>query len=99
PPGRCAGAGTSGQAAERLFDQIATAKADDPLTPVTVIVPNHYAGLWLRRGLAQQSYVNVRFSVLAQLAESLGAPALGAAGFLPLAAAAQGPAGRAAVLG
>src|SRR5438309_7272915 len=79
----------SRQAAERLFDRIAAAKAGDALAPVTVIVPNHFAGLWLRRELAQRSYVNVRFSVLAQVAESLGAPALGAAGFLPLAAATQ----------
>src|SRR5439155_21403843 len=69
----------------------------DPLGPVTVIVPNHYAGLWLRRELAQGSYINVRFAVLAQLAESLGAPALGAAGFQPLAAATQEAAVREAV--
>ena len=61
----------SRQAAERLFERISAAKAADALTPVTVIVPNHYAGLWLRRELAQRSYVNVRFSVLGQLAESL----------------------------
>jgi len=87
----------SRQAAERLFDRIAAAKADDPLTPVTVIVPNHYAGLWLRRELAQRSYINVRFAVLAQLAETLGAAALGAGGFLPLASATQEAAVREAI--
>ena len=77
----------SRQAAERLFDRIAAAKADDPLAPVTVIVPNHYAGLWIRRELAQRSYVNVCFAVLAQLVETLGVSALGADGFLLLASA------------
>jgi hypothetical protein len=78
----------SRQAAERLFDRIAAAKADDPLTPVTVIVPNNYAGLWLRRELAQRSYVNVRFAVSRSWRRP-GRPGARPADFLPLGAATQ----------
>ena len=56
-----------------------------PLAPVTVIVPNHYVGLWLRRELAQVGYANVRFEILARLAERLAAPRLSKRGLSPLA--------------
>src|SRR5262249_7048242 len=80
-------AGMSRLAARRLFERVAADKATDALRPVTVVVPNHYTGLWLRRELAWFSYVNVRFVVLAQLAEALGAPALAAEGRSPLSTA------------
>jgi len=59
-----------------LRARIAEAQRDDRLAPVTVIVPNHYVGLWLRRELAQTGYVNVHFEILARLAERLGARSL-----------------------
>jgi RecB family exonuclease len=56
----------------------------DPLRPVTVVVPGHHLGLHLRRRLAGEGYAGVRFSVLAQLAEALGAARLAAEGRSPL---------------
>lgn len=68
-----------------LAKVIAEFKHGDPLAPVTVIVPNNYVGLSLRRTLAAStSLVNVRFQVLARLAELLGGASLAAAGRRPL---------------
>jgi hypothetical protein len=55
-----------------------------------VVVSSHQAGLHLRRKLAAIRYANVRFSVLSQLAESLSAGRLAAAGRSPLTAVTQG---------
>jgi ATP-dependent helicase/nuclease subunit B len=64
-------------AREALREEVQAAKGADPLAPVTVAVPSSYAGLALRRALAQPAgFVNVRFLALARLAELLGAPAL-----------------------
>src|SRR5688572_4445148 len=72
-------------AREALAATIRRLKADDPLAPVTVIVPSNYAGLATRRALAAEGpLVNVRFQVAARLAELLGAPALVANGQRPL---------------
>ncbi len=72
-------------ALDALERRVATLKASDPLALVTVIVPSNYAGLSIRRSLAaRRPLVNVRFQVLARLAELLGAPALVAAGQRPL---------------
>ncbi|MCC6958380.1 MAG: PD-(D/E)XK nuclease family protein [Dehalococcoidia bacterium] len=72
-------------AADALLHRIAACKQGDPLAPVTVIVPSNYAGLSIRRSLAaRQPLVNVRFQVLARLAELLGGPELVAAGRGPL---------------
>lgn len=68
-----------------LLSRISAVKAEDPLAPVTVIVPSNYSGLSVRRSLAAGTpLVNVRFQVLARLAELLGAPQLVAEGRRPL---------------
>jgi len=86
-------------AAETLRRAIARAKGDGPLQPVTVAVPSNYAGLSLRRLLGSEGrgLVNVRFIVLARVAELLGSPALAADGKRPLTNAAEAEAVRAAL--
>ncbi|HEX6492056.1 MAG TPA: hypothetical protein VF112_01020, partial [Candidatus Dormibacteraeota bacterium] len=69
-----------------LIDRLRGLQAGDPLRPVTVVVPAHHSGLHLRRRLAAGGYANVRFTVLARLAESLGAGRLAARGLSPLTA-------------
>lgn len=71
-----------------LWKLVAAAQADDPLASVTVAVPSAYAGLSLRHELGhRRGLVNVRFAVLARVAELLGAPLLAASGRVPLGAA------------
>jgi hypothetical protein len=67
-----------------LHVRIATLQADDPLAPVTVIVPNNYVGLGLRRALAQRGYANVRFTIIDRLAEAIASNALAERGWSPL---------------
>ena len=95
-------------ATSALRDAIIAAKDGDPLAPVTVAVPSNYAGLSLRRTLGRgdlsfsdvsglDGFVNVRFIVLARVAELLGAPALAAESRRPLTNAVRAEAIRAAL--
>ena len=80
-----------------LSSRIAELQAGDALQPVTVVVPGHHAGLYLRRGLAGHGYANVRFTVLARLAEMLGAARLAGSGWAPLTAVTQAALARSAL--
>jgi RecB family exonuclease len=73
-------------AIEATLDFIAAQRQHDPLAPVTVIVPSRLAGLQLRRRLARRApFANVRFEIIARLAELIAAPELATAGRSPLA--------------
>ena len=77
-------------ARERLQKLVAEAKAGNPLAPVTVVPPNTYAGIGLRRVLAGDGgLLNVGFMALARLAEQLGAPTMAAKHRRPLSAAVE----------
>ncbi len=61
---------------------VAEAKADDPMAPVTVLVPNNVAGIVARRFLARglgpdrRGIAAIRFTTLRHLAEHLDGPVL-----------------------
>ena len=77
-------------ARERLQTLVAEAKAGNSLAPVTVVPPNTYAGIGLRRVLAGDGgLLNVGFMALARLAEQLGAPTMASQHRRPLSAAAE----------
>lgn len=69
-----------------LAQEIARSRGDDPLRPVTVIVPTKVAGLVLRRRLAARGggIVGVAFEVLEQTAEALATTVLAGRGSRPL---------------
>lgn len=70
-----------------LADRVRSAKAGDPLAPVTVVVPGNYAAVATRRELARRGgVVGTSFLTLYRLAERLGGPALAAAGRRPVSA-------------
>jgi RecB family exonuclease len=81
-------------ATQALRDAVAAAKDDDPLAPVTVVVPTNYVGVAARRQLAAGlggpvstrgvGIAGVTFLTLYRMAELLGAPALAAAGRRPV---------------
>ena len=69
---------------------MAEAKAGNPFAPVTVVPPNTYAGIGLRRVLAGEGgLLNVGFMALARLAEQLGAPTMASQRRRPLSAASE----------
>ncbi len=90
----CTSAAYGPPAAHALRDAVARAKGDDPLTPVTVIVPTNYVGVAVRRQLAGGSLgpvagrgngiAGVTFLTLYRMAELLGAPRLAATGRRPV---------------
>ena len=61
---------------------VADAKRDDPMAPVTVLVPNNIAGIVARRHLAHgladgnNGVAGIWFTTLARLAEQLASPTL-----------------------
>ena len=71
---------------EALARAVAEAKGDDPLAPVTVVVPNHYVGLAARRTLGRgarngtQGVAAVAFHTAYSLAERLGGAEMAAEG-------------------
>ncbi len=70
----------------RALDDITAGRANDPLAPVTVVVPSHLAGIQLRRRLAEgNAFASVRFETLPRLAEIIAAGDLASAGRSPLA--------------
>ncbi len=71
-------------ARETLWRLVGEMKAGGPLDPVTVVVPSTYAALSLRQDGGRSGMANVRFVILARLAELLGAPGLSAQGRRPM---------------
>ncbi len=81
-------------AAESLRGVIAGAKGDDPLAPVTVVVPSNHVGVASRRRLASGALgpvcgrgtglIAVDFLTVYRLAELYGAPALAGSGRRPV---------------
>jgi hypothetical protein len=86
--------GYGAPAAAELRVQVASAKADDPLAPVTVVVPSNYVGVAARRRLASagdepltaagRGVAGVSFLTVYRLAELLGAASLAAEGRRPV---------------
>ena len=77
-------------ARERLQALVAKAKVGNLFAPVTVVPPNAYAGIGLRRAMAGDGgLLNVGFMALARLAEQLGAPTMASQRRRPLSAAAE----------
>lgn len=81
-------------AAQALQARLAAVKRDDPLRPVTVVVPTNYVGVSARRQLASgvlgpisrvgAGVVGLTLLTVFRLAELLGAPLLAAAGRRPV---------------
>ncbi|MDP8970140.1 MAG: PD-(D/E)XK nuclease family protein, partial [Actinomycetota bacterium] len=81
-------------AAEALHAGVVAAKRDDPLRPVTIVVPTNYVGVSVRRLLASArlgpvsragaGLAGVTLLTVYRLAELLGAPRLSAAGRRPV---------------
>jgi ATP-dependent helicase/nuclease subunit B len=72
-----------------LRSAVASCKADDPLAPVTVIVPSNLAGVLVRRALAAgfgrcHGIAGLTVLTLDRLAERIAAPALAGSGRRPV---------------
>jgi RecB family exonuclease len=69
-------------ALETLRDVVRAVKADDPMAPVTLLLPNNLAAVVARRSLAEglseagNAVAGVHLATLSRLAEELGAAAL-----------------------
>ncbi len=76
-------------ALDALREVVARAKRDDPMAPVTVLVPNNIAAIVARRFLAQglspqrQGIAAIRFATLRHLAEQLAGPVMAGGGRRP----------------
>jgi len=77
------------RALDSLREAVADVKRDDPMTPVTVLVPNNIAGIVARRFLARgiandgNGIAGIYFSTLPRLAEQLAASTLTSQGRRP----------------
>ncbi|MCZ7529273.1 MAG: hypothetical protein M5U31_02355 [Acidimicrobiia bacterium] len=82
------------RAADTLHGVVSRAKTDDPLAPVSIVVPTNYVGVATRRMLAESRHgavtpagdgiVGVTLLTLYRIAEMVGAPHLAAAGRRPV---------------
>jgi ATP-dependent helicase/nuclease subunit B len=90
---------TYGPAAlDALAAAVARAKGDEPLRPVTVVVPSNYAGVAARRALAHRhGVIGVGFVTLYRLAELLAGPTLARSGRVPVSSPVVATAFRAAL--
>ncbi len=90
---------TYGPAAlDALAAAVARAKGDEPLRPVTVVVPSNYAGVAARRALARRhGVIGVGFVTLYRLAELLAGPTLARSGRVPVSSPVVATAFRAAL--
>ena len=90
---------TYGAAAlDALAAAVARAKGDEPLRPVTVVVPSNYAGVAARRALARRhGVIGVAFVTLYRLAELLAGPTLARSGRVPVSSPVVATAFRAAL--
>ena len=88
-------------ALDALRTIVAEVKKDDPMAPVSVIVPNNIAGIVARRFLAhglgpdRRGIAAIRFTTLRHLAEQLAAPVLAGAARRPATSAVTAAAVRA----
>ena len=62
---------------DSLWRVVREAQAHDIMAPVTIVGPTRYANLALRHELGSHGFVNVRFIIMSQLSELLGAGRLG----------------------
>jgi hypothetical protein len=91
------------QAYDELLDVVSAAKADDPLSPVTLLVPTDLSGVAARRALARSTshgrtgIAGLSVLTVARLAELIGAPTLVAHGRRPLTGSVLAAAWRAAL--
>jgi RecB family exonuclease len=61
---------------EALRDEIAAARSDDPLSPITIVLPSFHSAFFMRRRLASDGPLfNVQFLRLEDLADALAGPA------------------------